>query len=202
LNSDPQQLILFVFDLDGTLADFAVDWGDVRKRLRRLLATEEPLTPLLPSLEALVLDPALKRRAYELIDAVELTSAQTFDRDDELVRLFSRLKARGRKIALVTLQGRPAAEEALARLGIRRYVDLIISRDECTVREEQIARSLTILGVPPSRSVVIADREADMAAARRLGCVAVAVGVRPGLSGDFRAKSSADILKVLGMEDE
>ena len=100
------------------------------------------------------------------------------------------------------MQGRPAAEEALARLGIRRYVDLIISRDECTVREEQIARSLTILGVPPSRSVVIADREADMAAARRLGCVAVAVGVRPGLSGDFRAKSSADILKVLGMEDE
>jgi phosphoglycolate phosphatase-like HAD superfamily hydrolase len=192
---------LFIFDLDGTLVQFAIDWVEVKRRLRQLLSTDESLTPLIPTIDGLPVDSDLKTRAYQLIDAVELGRAQGFGKDDGLVHLFRHLKSDGRRVALITLQGRAAAEEALKRLGVREFVDLVVSRDEHRTRKAQIAQSLTILGVSASHSVVIADRQADMVAARELGCLTIAVGGRAGVSGDLTAAKAADVLEVLGMED-
>jgi phosphoglycolate phosphatase-like HAD superfamily hydrolase len=191
---------LFIFDLDGTLVHFAVDWQDVKSRLADLLEIADPLTPLLPSIARLHLDPERRRKVYELIDDVEVASARSFVRDDGIVRLFRGLKADRKRIGLVTLQGRRPAVEALTRLDILESIDVIVTRDEFATRKQQIGRCLAILRVPGSSSVVIADRAADMAAARDFGCRTVAVGDRPNVEADFRVASVTDLIGILGLE--
>lgn len=192
---------LLVFDLDGTLVRFEIDWAGVRARLQRELETQDPLKPLLSSIETLGLDEGRRKRAYGLVDDVELAVARTFTRDDDLVRALERLTASDRRVALVTLQGRRPALEALERLGIRRFFDLIVSRDDTSSRSLQIERCLAALGVTASSAVVIADRAADMSAAQALGCRTVVMGDRPGVVGDRRAASVADLPRILGSEE-
>jgi len=189
---------LLVFDLDGTLVSFGIDWPDVRMRLQHALGTDDPLRPLLPSLEAL--DEGRRVRAYGLIDDMELAVARRLTRDDGLVATFDRLTAADRRIALVTLQGRRPADEALERLGIRPYFDLVVTRDDTASRSVQIERCLVMLGVAGSATVVIADRAGDMSAARDLGCRTVVVGDRPGVVGDRRAATVGELPALLGSE--
>lgn len=191
---------MLVFDLDGTLVRFEIDWADVRARLQHLLDTDDPLKPLLPALESLGLDEERRRRAYELVDDVELSVARRFVYDDGLVRAFDRLSGNGRRVALVTLQGRRPAVETLERLGIRRFFDLIVSRDDTSSRSSQIERCMETLGVGAGSTVVIADRAADVSAAKALGCRTVAIGDRPGVIGDRHAAGVSELPAILGME--
>ena len=192
---------LLIFDLDGTLVRFGIDWSDVRARLQRMLDTDDDLRPLLPALEALDLDEERRRHAYGLIDDIELAVARTFVRDDGLARVLDRLSANGRRLALVTLQGRRAAVEALERVGIQRFFGLIVARDDTSNRGSQIERCLVTLGVTADSTVVIADRAADMAEAKARGCRTVAVGDRPGVVGDRRVAGVGELPAILGLED-
>ena len=189
---------LLVFDLDGTLVRFGIDWSDVRARLQRALETDDPLKPLLPSLETL--DEGRRTRAYGLVDDVELAVARTFAHDGDLVRTLECLRVGDRRVVLVTLQGRRPAVEALERLGIGRFFDLIVTRDDTSDRGLQIERCLAALGVGAGSTLVVADRAADMAAARALGCRTVVVGDRPGVVGDRRADSVGELPAILGSE--
>jgi phosphoglycolate phosphatase-like HAD superfamily hydrolase len=191
---------LFVFDLDGTLANFVIDWDDVKARIGTLLGFRGPLTPLLPSIDALSLDLERKQHVYELIDDIELSVATTFVRSKILEDLFRRLTHLEANVALVTMQGRKPAIEALRRLGILKFVDLIVSRDDHISRKRQIEECVLTFQVSPSNTVVIADRPEDMAAAREVGCRTIAIGVRPGLIADLKAASAGDLLEILNLE--
>jgi phosphoglycolate phosphatase-like HAD superfamily hydrolase len=191
---------LFIFDLDGTLVRFDIDWNALKIRIRAMLGTDDPLSPLLPSIERLVRDPRLMRRVYGLLDEAELAATRGFVPDDGVIRLFERLKTADRNVALVTLQGRAPAVEALARLGLAGFFDLILTRDETTSREEQIIMAVRRLAVPAGQTIVIADKPADMAAARRVGCLTFAVTDRPDVEADFKATSVIELSRLLGME--
>ena len=193
-------LTLFIFDLDGTLVRFDVDWGEVKARIRTLLGADEPLSPLIPSIERLATDPRLRSRIYGLVDDAEMAAARGFHADAETVDLFRRLVSLGPRIALVTLQGRRPAVEALTRVGLLGFFDLITSRDDVKTRKGQIAATLERLTVSPGQAIVVADKEADMAAAKDLGCLAFAVTARPEVSGDFKAARVIELLQVLGLE--
>ena len=193
-------LTLFIFDLDGTLVRFAVDWGEVKARIRTLLGTDEPLSPLIPSIERLATDPRLRSRIYGLVDDAEMAAARGFHPDAEIVELFRRLVSLGPRIALVTLQGRRPAVEALTRVGLLGFFDLITSRDDVKTRKEQIAATLERLTISPGQAIVIADKQADMAAAKNLGCLTFAVTDRPEVTGDFKAARAVELLQVLGLE--
>lgn len=191
---------LFVFDLDGTLVHFAIDWREIRAEVARLLETDEPLSPLIPEVERLVADPELRRRVYTLIDDAEVAASAGFRPDPETLQLFRSLKERGLRLALVTLQGRRPALEAVQRIGLQGSFDVVITRDDVKARQDQIAVALRRLGVAPERALVIADRQADMTAAKELGCVTFAIGDAAELTGDFKAKVVNDLLETIGWE--
>lgn len=191
---------LFVFDLDGTLVRFAIDWRAIRAQVARFLDTDEELSPLIPEVERLVDDPEQRRRVYALIDDAEVAATVDFRPDDETLALFRRLRERRLRLALVTLQGRRPALEALQRIGLGGSFDVIITRDDAKTRQAQLAMALREFGVTPERAIVIADRQADMAAAKALGCVTVAIGANAGVTADFRASRVGDLLQTIGWE--
>lgn len=196
----PADVDLFVFDLDGTLVRFAIDWREIRAQVARLLATDEPLSPLIPEVERLVDDPELQRRVYRLIDDAEVSATVDFRPDGETLELFRRLRERRLRLALVTLQGRRPALEALQRIGLEGSFDVIITRDEAKTREAQLAIALREFDVAPGRAIVIADREADMVAAKALGCLTVAIGASAEVTADFKASRVNDLLETIGWE--
>lgn len=196
----PADVDVFVFDLDGTLVRFAIDWREIRAEVARLLDTDEPLSPLIPEVERLVDDPELRRRVYTLIDDAEVAATVDFRPDDETLELFRRLQERRLRVALVTLQGRRPALEALQRIGLGGSFDVIITRDEAKARADQLAMALRGLDVAPGRAIVIADRQADMVAAKALGCLTVAIGASAEVTADFRASRVNDLLRTIGWE--
>jgi phosphoglycolate phosphatase-like HAD superfamily hydrolase len=196
----PADLDLFVFDLDGTLVRFAIDWREIRAQVARLLGTHEELSPLIPEVERLVEDPELRRRVYTLIDDAEVAASAGFLPDGETLELFRRLRELRLRLALVTLQGRRPALEALQRIGLQGSFDLIITRDDAKTRADQLAMALRGFDVAPGRAIVIADRQVDMAAAKALGCLTVAIGASAEVAADFRASRVSDLLGTIGWE--
>jgi HAD superfamily hydrolase (TIGR01509 family) len=188
---------LFIFDLDGTIVDLPIDWTKVKEKIKRILKTDHSLTPLIPSLEELITDSELKKRIYKTIDDEEMKVVKKLEFDEDIAKVFEKLKKVDCRIALVTLQGRKPAVEALKRLNIYEYFDLVISRDENKNRKEQIRMALKTIGVKPSQSIIVADKARDMSVAKRLGCVSMAITDKPYINGDFKVTNIKEISKML-----
>lgn len=188
---------LFIFDLDGTIVKLPIKWTEVKKKIKKILKTNLSLTPLIPSIEELVTDSELKRRVYKAIDDEEMKVVKKLKFDEDILKLFKKLKKLGYKLALVTLQGRKPAIEALNRLNVREFFDLIVSRDEKKDREEQIKTTLEAMEVPSSQVMVIADKLKDMVIAKKLGCVSMAITGKVEMDGDFKLNNIKEMLRML-----
>jgi phosphoglycolate phosphatase-like HAD superfamily hydrolase len=188
---------LFIFDLDGPIVKLQIKWTEVKKKIKKILKTNLSLTPLIPSIEELVTDSELKRRIYKAIDDEEMKVVKKLKFDEDILKLFKKLKKLGYKLALVTLQGRKPAIEALNRLNVREFFDLIISRDEKKDREEQIKTTLEAMEVPSSQVMVIADKLKDMVIAKKLGCVSMAITGKVEMDGDFKLNNIKEMLRML-----
>lgn len=191
---------LFIFDLDKTIANLQINWTEVKEKVRKTLKTNHALTPLIPSIEKLVSDSELKKRVYKVIDNEEMKVVKKLKVDEDIVKLFKNLKKLGYKIVLVTLQGYKPAIEALNRLNIYEYFDLVISRDEKKTREEQVKMALKTMGVQASQAIIVADKLMDLAVAKKLGCMSMAVTDKPNITGDFKAANIKEILKILEVD--
>ena len=188
---------LFIFDLDGTIIDLPINWTEVKEKIKKILKTDHPLTPLIPSIEEVATNSELRKKIYRAIDYEEMKVVEKLKFDQDIARVFEKLKKVNLRLALVTLQGRKPAIEALKRLNIYKYFDLVISRDEDKNREKQIQRALRTMGMEPSQSMVVADKLRDMLIAKRLGCVSMAVTDKPDINGDFKVTNIKEILKML-----
>jgi len=188
---------LFIFDLDGTIIDLPINWTKVKEKIKKILKTDHPLTPLIPSIEEVATNSELRKKIYKAIDYEEMKVVEKLKFDQDIARLFEKLKKVNLRLTLVTLQGRKPAIEALKRLNVYKYFDLVISRDEDKNREKQIQRALRTMGMEPSQSMVVADKLRDMLIAKRLGCVSMAVTDKPDINGDFKVTNIKEILKML-----
>ena len=188
---------LFIFDLDGTIIDLPINWTKVKEKIKKILKTDHPLTPLIPSIEEVATNSELRKKIYRAIDYEEMKVVEKLKFDQDIARVFEKLKKVNLRLALVTLQGRKPAIEALKRLNIYKYFDLVISRDEDKNREKQIQRALRTMGMESSQSMVVADKLRDMLIAKRLGCVSMAVTDKPDINGDFKVTNIKEILKML-----
>lgn len=193
----PANIKLFIFDLDGTIVYFPINWTKVKEKIKKILKTDQSLTPLIPSIEKTATDPKLKKKIYEVIDHEEMKVVRKFNFDQDIARLFENLKKTNYTLTLITLQGRKPAIEALKKLNIHKYFDLVISRDEEKNREKQIKAVLETMGVEPSQSVIVADKLKDMLVAKRLGCMSMAITDKPDIKGDFQASNVKEIFKML-----
>ena len=111
----------------------------------------------------------------------------------DLVGLFGRLRARGLKLGIATMDGTAVAEATLARLAARALIDFIAGCDGGHgVKPDpgMVLAFCAVVGVRPRQVAVVGDHLADIAMARAAGAglaIAVLTGGCPAAAFEARA---------------
>ena len=101
----------------------------------------------------------------------------------DLGEILGRLRADGRRIAVVTTDDREATDAALRALGVREHVGALVCGDDgfaVKPAPDAVFAVCHAFRTEPSRTAVIGDAPADIARARAAG-VGRVIGVRSGL---------------------
>jgi len=190
-----------IFDLDGTIARFNLDYralrGEVRGYLLRVgvpasvLSVKESVFEMLKKTEIFVKNSGKSAEAFEEVRNEALGIAERYEleaaRDTSLLPgaydALSALKRMDLKIGLFTLSGGKSANYILQRFKIADFFGVMVPRNKVSYvkpNPEHLETALKVLGVAPEETVVVGDSNVDMESAKELK--AVAVGLSTGNS--------------------
>ena len=210
-----------VFDLDGTLVDFNIDFKAARAEVINIL-TKHGLPSSLLSVNESVFSTLkkvkkhmrkngkeeqefvrLKENVISIVERYESEAARETNIVPGILETLKTLREMKIKIALFTANGEKSTSHILRRFRLRRFFDAVITRESVLAVKPDPAHlkaALKALKVRPEEVVVVGDSVRDMKCARQLKVLAV--GVTTGFSSiealiragaDYLASSSADI---------
>jgi HAD superfamily hydrolase (TIGR01549 family) len=183
-----------IFDLDGTIASFNLDYkavrGEVRGYLLRigvpasLLSANESIFEMLKKTEIYVKNSGKSAEAMEEIRKEALGIAEKYEleaaRNTSLLpganETLKALKQMGLKIGLFTLSGDKSARYILQRFKLGEFFGVTVPRNRVNFvkpNPEHLEMALKVLGVVSQETVVVGDSEVDMESARELKAIAV-----------------------------
>lgn len=198
-----------LFDFEGTLVDFQWQLAKAEAELRKTLSKlGYDLAPFRRDNYAQLRTRALKMTEDEkLINEINTRFGEIYDRYDDYcvprwnlqpgaAELLNKLKADGKKVAIISNIGRVALEKAMAKLGLTGIVDTIVTRNDVTHAKpsgEGILKVLNGWGVDPSEALMVGDSFSDLLAAEDAGtsCAILLGGESPAAA---LAKASPDHL--------
>ena len=188
------------FDLDGTLVETDNRWARVlSEKLKRLKTILPHLDPDILARDLIMALEAPTNYAISICERLGMES--TFFGLTDRIRRSKGLATReasvpvegsrtlleslhGRyKMAVVTTRARPEAKTFLNHIGAERFFSALITRQDVfrmKPHPEPLRKAAALLGVSPSRCLMVGDTAVDMRAARRAG--AYAVGVLSGFA--------------------
>jgi phosphoglycolate phosphatase len=190
-----------IFDLDGTIAQFNLDYkavrGDVRSYLLRmgvpasLLNVNESIFEMLNKTEIFMKNSSksnecmdeIRREALEIAEEYELEAARDTSLLPGATETLKTLKRRGLKIGLFTLNGDKAVRYILQKYKLGEFFGVTVPRNKVNYvkpNPEHLEVALKVLGVLPEETLVVGDGKVDMESARELK--AIAVGLPTGTS--------------------
>ena len=190
-----------IFDLDGTIAQFNLDYkavrGDVRSYLLRmgvpasLLNVNESIFEMLNKTEIFIKNSSksnegmdeIRREALAIAEEYELEAARDTSLLPGATETLKTLKRRGLKIGLFTLNGDKAARYILQKYKLGEFFGVTVPRNKVNYvkpNPEHLEVALKVLGVLPEETLVVGDGNVDMESARELK--AIAVGLPTGTS--------------------
>ncbi len=190
-----------IFDLDGTIVSFNLDYkalrGEVRVCLLRVgvpasvLSVKDSIFEMLKKTEIFVRNSGKSTEAMEEIRNEVLVIAEKYEleaaRDTSLLpgasETLTALKRMGLKIGLFTLNSDKAANYILQRFKLSDFFGVTVPRNKVDFvkpNPEHLEMALKVLGVAPEETVVVGDGNVDMQSARELK--AIAVGLPTGTS--------------------
>jgi HAD superfamily hydrolase (TIGR01509 family) len=153
----------FIFDLDGTLVETALDFGAMRR--------EMGLPDGLPLLEAFAgLDAAMEARCRAILDRHELEGAERATLLPGVAGFLETLDGLGLRRAVFTRNSRTGTRLALERCGL--FFEDVVTRDDGPPKPDPwaIFRLCEGWGIAPAEVAVVGDYRFDMEAGRRAGC--------------------------------
>jgi phosphoglycolate phosphatase len=190
-----------VFDLDGTLADFNLDYRAVRAEVRSFLinsgfpastlSVNESIFEMLKKAHIFLKNEGKSEKAIENIHRKVLATAEDYElkaaRSTSLlpgvVGTLDTLKRMGLKIGLFTINSKRSTNHILRRFRIAGLFDAVTPRNsvKCVKPDsEHLKATLKALAVDPDEAIVVGDGVSDMRCARELK--AIAVGFPTGIS--------------------
>jgi phosphoglycolate phosphatase len=177
-----------LFDLDGTLLDTAADIALALNRtlieqgleslaesdVRRLVGRGSPIlieravASQGRSLDARVMAAMVERffHHYGDLEVSNEDRALPYPGAAESLRT---IREAGLRTAVVTNKQRRFSDALLARLGLARWVDIVVGGDSCARRKpdpQPLLFACESLGVPPAESLMVGDSVNDVLAAR------------------------------------
>ncbi len=188
----------WIFDLDNTLADSAINFNAMRQELGLPLETG--------MLEAIEARPAaeaasLKRR----LAALEREYALRARPLPGVHALLSSLAARGFRLGILTRNSHANALQTLAACNLAEFFDPahVLGRDEAAPKPDPdgIRKLLAAWGAAPANAVMVGDFRYDLEAGRRAAVTTVyydAAGQHLWTAAaDFRVQSHAELLALV-----
>jgi len=183
-----------VFDLDGTIALFNLDYkalrGEVRSYLLRMgvpasvLSVKESIFDMLKKTviyakntgkSAEMID-EIRNQALAIAEKYELEAAANTDLLPGAYETLKALKQMNLKIGLFTLNSDKAANYILQRFKLGDFFGVTVPRNKVNFvkpNPEHLEMALKILGVMPKETIVVGDAAVDMESAKELKAVAV-----------------------------
>jgi phosphoglycolate phosphatase len=207
-----------IFDLDGTLANFNLDYkalrGEVKEYLihtgipASILDVNESLFEMLNNAEIYtknngksdqVFD-AIRSQALSIAEKYELEAAKTTELLSGAIEALNELKKLNLKMAICTTSSDKAASYIVNRFKIDNYFQQLVSRDKVKhvkPSTEQCETALKALKVPPKNIIVVGDSEADMKSAKELKALAVGLTTGYGTKEQLTAAGANYVITSL-----
>ncbi|NLE05570.1 MAG: HAD family hydrolase [Crenarchaeota archaeon] len=190
-----------IFDLDGTITSFNLDYKELRGEVRAYLIkigiptstlkVNESIFEMLKTSELYLKNSSktdlniqqVKKEVYIITEKFELEAASTTNLLPGAYETLKILKAKELKIALCTMNSQKTANNILKRFKLTEFFDATVPRestDEIKPNPNHLGISLKILEIPATEAIVVGDSTIDMQSAKELNVFAV--GVTSGTS--------------------
>lgn len=189
-----------VFDLDGTLIHFTLDYKGLRVEIRQylvkqgfpesLFSLDESIFEMLKKAEIYLRNNGkdgeiakVKKQVLATADEFELEAARKTSLLPGVVETLNALKKMKLKLGLCTVDGRKATGYILNLFQIRQFFDAVVTRDDVSHVKpdaEHLKVALKQLKTKPKDCLLVGDSHIDMKMAHELDVKAV--GVTTGLS--------------------
>jgi phosphoglycolate phosphatase len=198
-----------VFDLDGTLASFNLDFKTLRAEVRgylmnagvpaSVLTVNESIFEMLKKTEIFVRNSCKSRlgfgkirdEALAIAEKYELEAARTTSLLPGVMETLRALKKMKLKIGLFTINGEKSTATILRRLKLAEFFDVTVPRNKVDFvkpHPEHLEVTLKALGVSAENTIVVGDSINDMRSAK--GLKALAVGMPTGVSTTDQLKTN------------
>ncbi|MGB8779075.1 MAG: HAD family hydrolase [Candidatus Bathyarchaeia archaeon] len=209
-----------VFDLDGTIASFNLDYvtvrADVRSYLIRvglpgsILSTNQSIFDMLKMAEIFLKNTGksdravgkVRNEALAIAEKYELEAAKTTGLLSGAVETLEALKKMGLKIGLCTINSEKSTNHILKRFGISALFDAVTPRNKVKYVKpspEHLKATLKALHVNPKEAILIGDGTRDMQCARELNVIAV--GLPTGVSSEKELIASGASYFIASIRD-
>jgi len=190
-----------IFDLDGTIVDFNLNYKAVRAEVIQFL-TKQGFPQSIFSMNESVFEMLKKVGIYmrnngkgeqeimktkeavlSLVSSHELEAARSTRLIPGVLETLKALKKKGLKMALLTLNGEKSVSYILKCFRLESFFDAVITRDFGSAVKPDSAHLEAVLGelnVEPEEGIVVGDSVWDMMCAHELNVIAI--GVVTGIS--------------------
>ena len=206
---DAMTIKAVIFDLDGTIASFNIDYRAVRADVRSflikrglpasVLSINESIFEMLKKTEIFMKNNGksektmmeTRQKALAIAEKYELEAAKTTSLLPGVLETLKALKKMDLKIGLCTINSEKSTNYILKRFGIAEFFNAVTPRDSVKYvkpNTEHLEAALKALGVNPEEAIVIGDGAIDMRCAKELK--AIAVGLPTGVSSPKELISS------------
>jgi len=191
-----------IFDLDGTLAEFNLDYKAVRAEAKQflmsqglpssVLTTKESIFEMLKKAKVFMRNlrngehqfDSVREKVLSIASRYELAAAGETSLLPGVIETLRALKKMQLKLGIFTINGRRSTNRILEIFRLEDYFDAVVTREAVlNVKPDPTHLSvvLSALNVKASEAVVVGDSVVDMKAARALNSVAI------GLAADGSA---------------
>jgi HAD superfamily hydrolase (TIGR01549 family) len=190
-----------IFDLDGTLAHFNLDYKALRSEVRTYLMSKrvpasvldvnESIFEMLIKAEIFIKNSSksseafaeVRTQALGIAEKYEMEAATTTNLLAGAVETLKELQKMNLKLGLCTTSSEKAAKYILQRFKIDGFFKVVVPRDKVKYvkpHTEQFEVALKALGVHAKTALIVGDSVVDMQSAKELK--AVAIGLPTGLT--------------------
>ncbi|MCW3980769.1 MAG: HAD family hydrolase [Candidatus Bathyarchaeota archaeon] len=220
-----------VFDLDGTLAEFNLEYKTVRAEARRFLINQgfpastlsvnESIFEMLGKARVYLRNNGLsdqfsatRKRVFSIAEKYELLAARetyllpgTF----ETLKILKQMKL---KLGIFTINGEKSTQNILRNFRLKQFFDAVVTRETATDVKPDASHLTAVLGklgVKPEEAIVVGDSIVDMKSAEALKAIGVGLAVNSesimklqSMGARFTVKSISelpDLIASLNKED-
>jgi phosphoglycolate phosphatase len=213
-------ILAAIFDLDGTIADFNLDYKSVRADVRgflikkgvpaSILSTNESIFEMLKKADIFLKNNSKSTNAFEEVREEVLVIAERYEleaaKDTSLLpgvtETLKTLRKKNLKTALFTINSEKSANYILKRFRIGNLFDVVIPRSSVRYvkpNPEHLETVLKALMISPDEAIVVGDGSSDMRCARELKVIAV--GLPSGVSSEKELIASGANYVITSLTD-